>query len=181
MARVRLVPSSELQPDVARVYEEYASSYGPFRNQAGVMAHVPAAANSLMSMLLELKRQRNINWRYIELAIVVTSKLNACHYCVAHHTNPLKVEGVSQAAIDALPELHPDLDETDRLVIEYTIAVTNDARKVRQALFDRLREKFSEAQMVELTMRIALCGFFNRFNDALQIDDELDLAADAAE
>ena len=23
-------------------------------------------------------------------------------------------------------------------------------------------------------MRIALCGFFNRFNDALQIDDELE-------
>jgi hypothetical protein len=26
-------------------------------------------------------------------------------------------------------------------------------------------------QIVELTLRIALTGFFNRFNDALQIDD----------
>jgi len=36
-----------------------------------------------------------------------------------------------------------------------------------------LRLRFSEAEIVELTLRIALCGFFNRFNDALQIDDEL--------
>jgi hypothetical protein len=35
----------------------------------------------------------------------------------------------------------------------------------------------SQAQIVELTLRITLCGFFNRFNDALQIDNEL---ADAA-
>ena len=40
-------------------------------------------------------------------------------------------------------------------------------------MFDRLRQQFTAAQIVELTLRIALCGFFNRFNDALQIDDEL--------
>ena len=33
-----------------------------------------------------------------------------------------------------------------------------------------LREHFSEAQIVELTLRITLCGFFNRFNDELIID-----------
>lgn len=181
MARVRLIPSSELSADVASVCEEFGSRYGPFRNQAAVMAHVPSAARHLMSLLLELKRERNINGRYIELAIVVTSKLNACHYCVAHHTNPLKVEGLSQAAIDMLPKFHSELDDTDRLVIEYTIAVTNNAQRIPQALFDRLKTKFSEAQIVELTMRIALCGFFNRFNDALQIDDELEGEVQAAE
>ena len=39
-------------------------------------------------------------------------------------------------------------------------------------MFDSLREHFSEEQVVELTLRIALCGFFNRFNDVLQIDME---------
>ncbi|MFN9091748.1 MAG: carboxymuconolactone decarboxylase family protein, partial [Alphaproteobacteria bacterium] len=33
-----------------------------------------------------------------------------------------------------------------------------------------LREHFSEAQIVELTLRITLCGFFNRFTGALGID-----------
>ena len=181
MARVRNVPPSELSPEIARIYEAYATGYGPFRNQVAVFAHVPEAVEHLMGLLLALKKKKAIGWRYIELAIVVTSKLNQCHYCVAHHNEPLRVEGLSQAAIDMLPELHPELDEVDRLVREYTVAVTNNAQRIRDRMFERLRQHFTEAQIVELTLRIALCGFFNRFNDALMIDNELGEDAHAAE
>ena len=34
--------------------------------------------------------------------------------------------------------------------------------------------------MVELTLRITLCGFFNKFNDALQIEEEPEAAARVA-
>ena len=40
------------------------------------------------------------------------------------------------------------------------------------AIFDELNKHFTEQQIVELTLRTALCGFFNRFNDALQIGME---------
>jgi uncharacterized peroxidase-related enzyme len=176
MARVSKVPSSALPAGAAAVYERYASSYGPFRNQAAVFAHVPAAVTHILGLLLELKAQQNVAWRYIELAIVVTSKLNACEYCVAHHTRPLEVEGLSRAAIDKLPAVdgNAELTELDKLVVEYTIAVTNNAGRIRDGMFERLRAHFSEAQIVELTLRIALCGFFNRFNDALMIENELE-------
>jgi AhpD family alkylhydroperoxidase len=178
MTRVSSVPSSALSPEVAKVYEDYARGYGPFRNQVAAFAHVPQAVTHIMSLLMELKACKNIRWRYVELAIVVTSKLNECHYCVAHHTRPLEVEGLSRAAIDALPATDsPELDDVDKLVIEYTIAVTRDAQRIRDELFERLRKHFTEAQIVELTLRITLCGFFNRFNDALQIDNELEDAA----
>jgi alkylhydroperoxidase family enzyme len=39
-------------------------------------------------------------------------------------------------------------------------------------VFDELKAHFTEEQVVELTLRIALCGFFNRFNDVLQIEME---------
>jgi alkylhydroperoxidase family enzyme len=85
----------------------------------------------------------------------------------------LMVEGLTSAGADRVLDYrdHPELDETDRLVVEYTIAVTNTPQRVGDALFARLRARFSEAEIVELTLRIALCGFFNRFNDALQIED----------
>jgi alkylhydroperoxidase family enzyme len=47
-------------------------------------------------------------------------------------------------------------------------------------LFERLRAHFSEAQIVELTLRITLCGFFNKFNDALQIEQEAKATATLA-
>ena len=46
------------------------------------------------------------------------------------------------------------------------------SHKLRDRMFHRLREHFSEAQIVELTLRLTLCGFFNKFNDALQIEEE---------
>lgn len=174
MARVSDVLPEKVAADVRDVYLKFAGGYGPFRNQVAVFGHVPSSVKHLMGMLLELREQKNIPYRYIELAIVVTSKLNECHYCVAHHKPLLMVEGLSPEGIDKVIDYqdHPELNEVDKLVVEYTIAVTNAPQRIRDQMFDRLRQHFSEAQIVELTLRIALCGCFNRFNDALQIEAE---------
>lgn len=80
-------------------------------------------------------------------------------------------------AVAALPESdHPAFDAADRAVIDYARLVTRRAWGIRDQVFTDLRRHFTEAQIVELTLRSALAGFFNRFNDALQIDDG---AADA--
>lgn len=171
MPRVTPLPSTALPAALAEVYQRF-TSYGPFADQAAVLAHVPPALDHLCRMLMELKSRQAVPWRYIELAIVVVSKLNACAYCVASHSPVLEVQGMSAAAVAQLPGTdHPDLDEIDRLVIEYAVLVTQDSGRIRDGVFERLRLHFSEAQIVELTLRIALTGFFNRFNDALQIDD----------
>jgi uncharacterized peroxidase-related enzyme len=174
MARVRDIAASELPADLARIYEEFAAGYGPFRNRAAVFAHVPAALRHLMPLLMELRAAQTLPKRYLELAIVAVSQLNACDYCVAHHKPFLAVEGVSPAGADRLLDYcdHPELDEIDRLVVEYAVIATERPGRIGDALFERLRRHFSEAQIVELTLRITLCGFFNKFNDALMIEEE---------
>jgi uncharacterized peroxidase-related enzyme len=171
MPRVPALPSTALPSDIAEVYERFVK-FGAFADQAAVLAHVPPALNHLYQMLIELKTRRSVPWRYIELAVVVTSKLNACAYCVASHTPILAVEGLSTEAIARLPNAdHPDLDDVDRLVVEYATLVSENAGRIRDSVFQQLRLSFSDEQIVELTLRIALAGLFNRFNDALQIDD----------
>jgi uncharacterized peroxidase-related enzyme len=172
MPRVRDVRPEELAPKVREVYEKFAGGYGAFRDQVGVFAHVPSSVEHIMAMLLELREQKNVPYRYIELAVVVVSKLNECHYCVGQHKPLLVVEGISPEGVDTVLDYatHPELTEADKVVVEYAIAVTNTPQRIRDVLFERLRKHFSEAQIVELTLRIALCGFFNRFNDALQVD-----------
>jgi uncharacterized peroxidase-related enzyme len=178
MARVRSIASTELPPDLAQVYERFADEYGPFRNQVAVFAHVPAAMRHLMSMLMELREAATLPKRYLEIAIVVVSKLNECDYCVAHHKPFLAVEGLSSKGIDRLldPD-NPELDDVDSMVVEYAQAAWETPNQMRDSLFERLRRHFSEAQIVELTLRITLCGFFNRFNEALQIEQEAEAIA----
>jgi AhpD family alkylhydroperoxidase len=135
-----------------------------------------------MPMLMELRAARTLPKRVLELAIVTVSKLNECDYCVAHHKPFLAVEGVSAAGADRLIEWrdHPELDECDKLVVEYAIAAWERPNRIPDSLFARLRAHFSEAQIVELTLRITLCGFFNKFNDALQIEEEPEAVAQVA-
>jgi AhpD family alkylhydroperoxidase len=171
MPRVQPLPSNTLPPRIADVYDRFVA-FGPFQDQAAVLAHVPPALDHLYRMLMELKERGGVPWRYVELAIVVASKLNECAFCVSSHSPVLKIEGLSAAAIATLPSAdHADFDETDRLVIEYATLVTRKSGQIRDNVFERLRARFNESQIVELTLRIALAGFFNRFNDALQIDD----------
>ncbi|MFM7344227.1 MAG: carboxymuconolactone decarboxylase family protein [Tagaea sp.] len=174
MARVRDIAPEELPPDLAAIFRKYAAEYGPFANQASVVAHVPAALRHLMPMLMELRAVKSLPRRYLELAIVVVSKLNACHYCVGHHVPMLAVEGVPEDAVGQIPDRvdHPALDETDRLVIAYAVAVTRDPHRIGDATHAALRARFTEAQLVELTLRIALTTFFNLFSEALGIEEE---------
>ena len=53
---------------------------------------------------------------------------------------------------------------------KYSVAVTSNWHRIRDAMFERLREHFSDGQIVELTWRVALCGAFNRFNGVLQVE-----------
>jgi len=150
----------------------------PSPTRSRLFAHVPAALRHLMPLLMELRAAKTLPKRALELAIVTVSQLNACDYCVAHHKPFLAVEGVSAAGADRLLDYpdHPELDDTDKLVVEYAIAAWERPNRIPDALFQRLRRHFGEAQIVELTLRVTLCGFFNKFNDALQIEEEPEAA-----
>jgi len=178
MARIRNIAADELPTDLATIYREFAGGYGPFANQVAVFAHVPAALRHLMPLLMELRAAKTLPKRVLELAIVTVSQLNACDYCVAHHKPFLAIEGVSATGADRLLDYrdHPELDDIDKLVVEFAIAAWERPNRIPDALFQRLRRHFSEAQIVELTLRVTLCGFFNKFNDALQIEEEPEAA-----
>jgi alkylhydroperoxidase family enzyme len=57
-------------------------------------------------------------------------------------------------------------------VRDYAVQVTEKPNDIRDAIFADLCRHFSEEQIVELTVRTALCGFFNRVNDSMQIGIE---------
>lgn len=173
MARVRDVEIDEVPQEIRPIYQRYIEDYGPFLNQVRVFAHRPAALKHIMGLLLELADEAVLPKRYLEIVLVAVSKLNECHYCVAHHAPRLVEQGLDEETVERILDADcPGLNEVDRLVRDYAVQVTEKPQQMRDAIFDQLKAHFSEEQIVELTLRIALCGFFNRFNDALQIDDE---------
>ncbi len=182
MPRVSEVGPENLPEDAAEIFRRYVTEYGPFENQAKIFAHRPPAVRHIMGLLLELSDEAVLPKRYLEIGLVVVSKLNECEYCVAHHAPRLTSQGFHpEAAAKILEDKVPGFDEVDMLVRDYAVQVTNNFQYMRDAIFDELKKHFSEPQIVELTLRIALCGFFNRFNDALQISMEDGVEEEMAE
>ncbi|MBT4486450.1 MAG: carboxymuconolactone decarboxylase family protein [Rhodospirillaceae bacterium] len=173
MPRVREIEIDEVPADARPVYQRFANEYGPFLNQVKIFAHRPPALRHIMGLLLELADEAVLDKRYLEIALVVVSKLNECEYCVAHHAPRLMDQGLSaEAAENILADQVPGFDEVDMLVRDYAMQVTETPGRIRDAMHERLHKHFSEEQIVELTLRTALCGFFNRFNDAMGIEME---------
>ena len=173
MARVRDVEIEEVPQGVRSVYNQFATQYGPFLNQVKVFAHRPPALKHIMGLLLDLAGEAVLPKRYLEICLVAVSKLNECSYCVAHHAPRLIEQGLPPESLEnILAEQVPHFDEVDTLVRDFSVQVTTKAQYMGNAIFEDLRKHFSEEQIVELTLRTALCGFFNRFNDALQIEIE---------
>jgi alkylhydroperoxidase family enzyme len=58
----------------------------------------------------------------------------------------------------------------ERLALDYAERMTITGQRVDDTLFARLKERFSEAQIVELTAAVALENFRSKFNPALGIE-----------
>lgn len=181
MSRVADLAPSDLDGSARTVYERILAGYGPYRNMLSAFAHRPPALDHIFSYLLQSKADGLISPRLLEIALLTASKAHACEYCVAHHEPKTLDQGITQETVDRLLDDDvPGLDELERLVRDYSLIVTRDAAHVTDALHARLREHFSEEQIVELTIRIALCSFFKRVNEALGVLAEDDVALEFA-
>ncbi len=60
----------------------------------------------------------------------------------------------------------------ERVALEYSERMTYTGQKVDDALFGRLKQHFSEPQIVELTAAIALENFRSKFNPALGVQSQ---------
>jgi alkylhydroperoxidase family enzyme len=62
--------------------------------------------------------------------------------------------------------------ETEKLVLEYADAMTHTPVEVPATLFAKLREKFAEAQLVELSATLAWENYRARFDHAFGVEAE---------
>ena len=85
-----------------------------------------------------------------------------------------RARGISAEQIDNLSRYRNDFNFSDleRLVLQYADGMTQTPVDVPDALFARLREKFTEAQLVELTSAIAWENYRARFDHAFGIEAE---------
>ncbi|HXH94630.1 MAG TPA: hypothetical protein VNN25_23850 [Thermoanaerobaculia bacterium] len=61
-------------------------------------------------------------------------------------------------------------DDKEKAALAYAKQLTIDAHGVDDALFERLRQHYDEGEIVEISAMAGLFNYFNRVNDALQME-----------
>src|SRR6266849_5146504 len=85
-----------------------------------------------------------------------------------------RTNGTSAEKIAALPNYRNSelFSGTEKLVLEYADGMTQTPVEVPDALFAKLREKFTDAQLVELTATLAWENYRARFDHAFGVEAE---------
>jgi len=63
-----------------------------------------------------------------------------------------------------------NFSDLEKLVLDYTVAMTETPAEIPDRLFNSLRKHFNEAQLVELTAAIAWENYRARFNHAFGLE-----------
>lgn len=105
------------------------------------------------------------------LVTVRVSQINTCSFCVDINSATLAKRSGSMEKVDTLAKWkESDLfDEKERVVLEYTEAVTFSDQQVTDEMVTRLKEFFDEDGIVELTGLIAFQNLSSKFNSALDV------------
>jgi AhpD family alkylhydroperoxidase len=178
MARVPLLTSdSELAPELQSIFRSVEKmGLDRFGNQFGALAHHPPLAEAIHGLMRTYYTQSVVENKYLELAILLVSRLNQCNYCVVHHTPSVVNYGFNAEQLQAIEDgsWSQDglFDSIERAVLQFAEQMNTRKGRIDDSLFAELSRTFNRAQIVELTVRIAMCEFFNRFNEALQLDIE---------
>jgi len=80
--------------------------------------------------------------------------------------------GWSQEQLDHLAEFESrtDFDEKEKISLRFAERMTRESHGVDEALWADLRRHFDEGEVVELAAAIGLFNYFNRFNNALEME-----------
>lgn len=111
-------------------------------------------------------RECGLEHSLLHLVKLRASQINGCAYCVDMHSKDARAEGEEEQRLYALSVWRetPFFSERERAALAWTEALTliHDERGVPDELYNAVRERFSEKELVDLTLAIVAINGWNR-------------------
>jgi AhpD family alkylhydroperoxidase len=180
MTRIQGVAKSQASPMVKVAYR-----FGP-KMMKKLTGREPQSGNGLEPMEIwayqpkmmmgmgrfnqAVRKGHSVDERVKNLIELKGAQMIGCEYCVDLGSQICRNSGLSDEELLALPNYRSSNLFTDRekVALDYTVAVMRTPVEVTDELFARMREYFTENQMVEVTAHLTLVNL-DRFNAAFGI------------
>ena len=180
MARINGVSKSKAGPMVKLVYRlgpRMMKKLTGREPQAGsgiepmeIWAHQPKMMFAMGKFNQAVRKGTSVDERLKYLVELKGAQLIGCEFCVDLGSQICRNSGFSDEELLALPRYgQSDLfTAREKLALDYTVAVMRTPVEVSDVLLERMKEHFSDKQLVELTALLTLVNL-DRFNAAFAI------------
>jgi AhpD family alkylhydroperoxidase len=125
----------------------------------------PQGAIQAMRALDAHVRQSGLDPQLVELVKMRASMINGCAYCIDMHSKDARAQGESEQRLYALSAWReaPFFTDRERAALEWTEALTLVSQThVPDDVYERVRQHFSEAELIALTLAVNAINSWNR-------------------
>lgn len=134
---------------------------------------IPGAAKALRGVHDYLHTQTALARSLIELVFLRASQINGCAFCIDTHSRDLLKEGFSVnklMLVSVWREAEALFDERERAALAWTEVVTEVAEtQVPDEAYAAALSVFTEKELADLTVTIALINAYNRIGVAFRL------------
>ena len=181
MARINGVTEAEAGPKIKLVYwfmrrgMTKMTGRAPSAGRSGiepveVWAHQPKMLTGMGRFQGAVRKGHSVDERLKNLVELKGAQMIGCEFCVDLGSQICRNSGFSDDELLALPR-YRDSDlftEREKLALDYAVGVMRTPVEVTDELFERLKEHFSDEQLVEITALLTVVNL-DRFNAAFGI------------
>jgi AhpD family alkylhydroperoxidase len=180
MARITGVPKGKAGPLVKLVYRlgprmtkkltGREPQTGSGMEPVEIWAYQPKMMVGMGKFNQAVRKGKSVDERIKNLVELKGAQMIGCEFCVDLGSQICRNSGVSDEELLALPRYRQSDLFTDRekLALDYAVAVMRTPVEVTDELFAKVKEHFSDTQLVELTALLTLVNV-DRFNAAFGI------------
>jgi alkylhydroperoxidase family enzyme len=177
MARIEGVQQAEAGPVIRLVYRLTRRGMQKQTGRAGthiepleIWARRPKMMTGMGRFQQAVRKGKAVDERIRYLVELKGAQMIGCEFCVDLGSQICRNSGFSDAELLALPRYRDSnlFTEREKVALDYTVGVMRTPVDVSDELFARMREHFSEDQIVELTALLMVVNL-DRFNAAFAI------------
>ena len=175
MARLHPVEPTAFDPSVRAVLGPAAAADPQGLGLLRVLAQRPDLTTAFLAFRRELAGASVLTPRLVELVRLRVAFHNQCRSCMALRSATAVEDGVTEALVCSLerPEEADDLSDAEKAALRYADLMATDHLAVDDAVFDRLRAWFTEPEIVELGVHLAVFVGFGRLSATWDLVDDL--------
>ena len=183
MAHIQPLPASH-SPELQEHFAVFEKILGFVPNSLLTMQRKPKMVQGFAALTESMMGpDSEVDLGFKRLLAHFASSAAGCRYCQAHSLVAARIHGIADDKLAAVwsYQTSPLYSDAERAALDFALAAGTVPNAVDDALMQRLKQHWSENQILEILGVISLYGFLNRWNDSLATELEETPKALAAE